>query len=182
MIKNTRIYLKSHINESVLLDESGEIGLTEFKQFIISLIKFLFHVDVTSNYPNWVIHHIDTHRENNDISNIALMTPKAHNSFHGTAKYYEDYPETLEGLKAWLGDIEKAGDKAGDKKDYLNQVIILQDVLINKKLKISYKDSGTNKTKSELTKNPNNNLLKSRGNKSNNKSDNNTSSEIKSQQ
>ena len=182
MLRNSRIYLKRRIDESTVLDESGEGGLTELKQFVVSLINFLFHTSFNSKDPKWVIHHIDKQRENNYLENIALMTAKAHQAFHSTAKYYTDYPEDINGLRDWLGDIEKAGDKKG----YLNQVIILEDVLTQGKLKLSYAAFGTNKSKSKLTKNPNNNLLKARGNthgnRGANKADNSALSENKSQQ
>lgn len=69
------------MDESMVLDENDERGSTELKQFVVSLINFLFHTSFNSKDPKWVIHHINKQRENNYLENIALMTAKAHQAF-----------------------------------------------------------------------------------------------------
>lgn len=130
MIKNTRTYLKSHIDESVLLDESDDSGLTEVKELIVSIVNKMYNAGINPLDPTWVIHHMDNNHSNNDFNNIALMVTEAHSSFHGSG-YLGTTKNGYTDLVAWLnaGAKSKGKGKTREVISYLHDVYILQDIV-----------------------------------------------------
>lgn len=131
MLKNNRIYLKHHINESIVLDENDKRGSTELKQFAVSIANLLLSKSISPTDPKWVIHHMDWVDENNKVSNIALMTDSAHKAFSNHMRASSPkYTRGREGLKDWLRDLEK--DENNPERAYLTQVIIMDECIEEK--------------------------------------------------
>lgn len=49
--------------------------------------KEYFGIDFNSNY---CVHHLDSNRENNDISNLLLLPKDVHHRFHFTSRVFKD--------------------------------------------------------------------------------------------
>lgn len=65
------------------LIEGGAGGQRTYKDFLLYLAKFL-GCDIPANYEKtWVLHHRDcNHFNNEEFSNLVLMNPAHHISFH----------------------------------------------------------------------------------------------------
>lgn len=97
MLRNNRIYLKRPIDESMMLNESGDARQTNFKLFLIGLLKAAWGnegpmeiinkiSDEKENYKGWAVHHINGSHKENPLDNIALVAVNAHNSITGASQ------------------------------------------------------------------------------------------------
>lgn len=84
--------------------KSGYWQNTKTRERMHRYVYRFYYGDIPAGFH---IHHIDMNKDNNDISNLCLLTPEAHNKIHTATRSNE----TLEKMRA---NIKKAGELAID--------------------------------------------------------------------